>query len=121
MKKSDPHKTKNDNFMDAFKNALKGIEYTIKTQKNIRIQLVIAIIVILFAKMYGLNKLGFLYLTFAIFSVIFAEMINTAIEATVDLYVKEYNPIAKIAKDVAAGAVLIASINAVIVACLLFL
>ena len=115
------NKIKNDNFEEALKNAFNGILHTIKTQKNIKIQLVIAIIVIVFSIFYGLDRLGYLFLTFAIFFVIFAEIINTAIEATVDLYTKEYNTQAKIAKDVAAGAVVIASINAVIVALLLFI
>mgnify|MGYP002771714295 FL=1 len=64
---------------------------------------------------YGLETTEFLCLVFAVFLVIFAEMINTAIETVVDLFVDVYHPKAKIAKDVAAGAVVLAACNALIV------
>lgn len=121
MKKDEIHKLKNDNFIDAMANALSGIWCAIKTQRNIRIQLIIAITVIIYAIYSKLDRIGFLYLIFAISFVIFAELINTAIEATVDLYTKEYNKQAQIAKDIAAGAVLITSINALVVACFIFI
>ena len=73
-------------------------------------------IVLILSLFYDFSTTEFLSLTFAIFFVIFAEMINTAIETLVDLYTDVYHPKAKIAKDVAAGAVLFASVNSVIVA-----
>ena len=69
---------------------------------------------------YGLDTTQFLCLVFALFFVLFAEMVNTAIETVVDLYVDVYHPKAKIAKDVAAGGVVITTINAIIVAYFLF-
>lgn len=113
--KKDDHKMKNDNFLEACHNAVNGIIYAATTQRNIRIQLVLAVIVMLLSLAYGLETTEFLCLVFAIFLVIFAEMINTAIETVVDLFVDVYHPKAKIAKDVAAGAVVLAACNALIV------
>ena len=113
--KKDDHKMKNDNFLEACHNAVNGIIYAATTQRNIRIQLVLAVIVMLLSLAYGLETTEFLCLVFAVFLVIFAEMINTAIETVVDLFVDVYHPKAKIAKDVAAGAVVLAACNALIV------
>lgn len=62
-----------------------------------------------------------MFLTFAIMLVFITEVVNTAIEETVNLVTKEFSPIAKIAKDVAAGAVVLSAINAVIIAILIFI
>lgn len=113
--KKDDHKMKNDNFLEACHNAVNGIIYAATTQRNIRIQLVLAVIVMLLSLAYGLETTEFLCLVFAVFLVIFAEMINTAIETVVDLFVDVYHPKAKIAKDVAAGAVVLAACNALMV------
>ena len=118
--KKDDHKLKNDNFIEACNNAVNGIIYAATTQRNIRIQLVLAVIIMMLSLFYGLNTTEFLCLVFAVFMVIFAEMINTAIETVVDLFVDVYHPKAKIAKDVAAGGVVITAINAIIVAYFLF-
>ena len=64
---------------------------------------------------FNLSKLEFICLIFAFVLIIFAEMVNTAIETVVDLYTDLYHPKAKIAKDVAAGAVVIAALNALII------
>ena len=109
--KKDDHKLKNDNFIEACNNAVNGIIYAATTQRNIRIQLVLAVIIMMLSLFYGLNTTEFLCLVFAVFMVIFAEMINTAIETVVDLFVDVYHPKAKIAKDVAAGAVVLAAIS----------
>ena len=117
--KKDDHKLKNDNFIEACNNAVNGIIYAATTQRNIRIQLVLAVIMML-SLFYGLNTTEFLCLVFAVFMVIFAEMINTAIETVVDLFVDVYHPKAKIAKDVAAGAVVLAACNALVVGYFIF-
>ena len=70
---------------------------------------------------FDLTNFELLALFFAIVFVVFAEMINTAIEATVDILTEEYHPKAKIAKNVAAGAVLIAVFNSIIVGAIVFL
>lgn len=118
--KKDDHKLKNDNFIEACNNAVNGIIYAATTQRNIKIQLVLAVIVMVLCLFYGLETTEFLCLTFAVFLVIFAELINTAIETVVDLFVDVYHPKAKIAKDVAAGAVVLAACNALVVGYFIF-
>lgn len=118
--KKDEHKLKNDNFIEAWYNAINGIVYTATTQRNFRIQLVLAVIVLALSLFYGLDTTEFLCLVFALFFVIFAEMVNTAIETVVDLFVDVYHPKAKIAKDVAAGAVVLSACNALIVGYFIF-
>ena len=111
---------KKGNFIDAWKNAFRGIFYATTTQRNIKIQLVIAVIVLFISLLFNLSRAEFLCLMFTIVLIIFAEMFNTAVETVVDLYTDLYHPKAKIAKDVAAGGVVIAAINALIVAYFLF-
>ena len=118
--KKDDHKMKNDNFFEAWGNATNGLIYSATTQRNIRIQLVLAVIVMVLSLFYGLNTAEFLCLLFAVFMVIFAELINTAIETVVDLFVDVYHPKAKISKDVAAGAVVLAACNALVVGYFIF-
>lgn len=118
--KKDDHKMKNDNFFEAWGNATNGIIYSATTQRNIRIQLVLAVIVMVLSLFYGLDTAEFLCLLFAVFMVIFAELINTAIETVVDLFVDVYHPKAKISKDVAAGAVVLAACNALVVGYFIF-
>lgn len=119
--KNDEQKLSNSNFIDSFKNAIEGLIYAITTQSNIKKQLVIAVVVMILSLFYNFTTTEFLCLTFSVVFVIFAEMINTAIETVVDLYTDLYHPKAKIAKDVGAGSVLLMSINSVIVAYFLFL
>ena len=120
MKKEKKQKMKNSNFLDACQNALEGIICAITTQSNIKKQLIIAVAVMLISLFFDLTRAEFLCLMFTVVLVIIAEMINTAIETVVDLYTDLYHPKAKIAKDVGAGAVVIAAINAIIVAYFLF-
>ena len=110
----------NANFIQACTNALNGIVYCATTQTNIRKQLLLGTIVMILSLFYNFTTAEFLCLTFAVFFVIFSEMINTAIETMVDMVVDVYHPKAKIAKDIGAGAVVLAAINAVIVAYFLF-
>lgn len=112
--------TKNKNFADAWKNAINGIIYATTTQGNIKKQLVIAVIVVIISLFFDLSRAEFLCFLFTIILILFAEMVNTAIETVVDLYTDLYHPKAKIAKDVAAGGVVITTINAIIVAYFLF-
>ena len=120
QEESKKNKTSNSNFLDAWKNAIDGIIYATTTQRNIKIQLVLAVIVVIVSLFFDLNRAEFLCFLFTIILILFAEMVNTAIETVVDLYVDVYHPKAKIAKDVAAGGVVITAINAIIVAYFLF-
>lgn len=113
-------KLKNNSFIEAWENAFNGIIYAVTTQGNIKKQLVIAVVVMIISLFFNLTRAEFLCLMFTIILIIIAEMINTAIETVVDLYTDLYHPKAKIAKDVGAGAVVIAAINALIVAYFLF-
>ena len=116
----DKHKLHNDNFLDALKNAVMGLAYTVKTQLNIKRQLGIAVFVIAMSLIFKIPKIEFMFLIFSIALVIFAETVNTAIETIVDMYTEKYNEKARIAKDVGAGAVLVCSINSVIIAIIVF-
>ena len=110
----------NHKILDPWKNAFNGIIYATTTQSNIKKQLIIAVIVVIISLFFNLNRAEFLCFLFTIVLIIFAEMVNTAIETVVDLYIDVYHPKAKIAKDVAAGGVVITTINALIVAYFLF-
>ena len=118
--KKNKNKTSNNNSLDAWKNAINGIMYATTTQRNIKIQLVIAVFVVIVSLFFDLTRAEFLCFLFTIILILFAEMCNTAIETVVDLYVDVYHPKAKIAKDVAAGGVVITAINALIVGYFLF-
>lgn len=119
--KDNKEKLNNSNFIDACHNAVNGLIYATTTQANIKKQLVIGVAVLVLSLFYKLETTQFLCLTFAIFLVLFAEMVNTAIETVVDLYTDKYHPKAKIAKDVGAGSVLLMAVNSVIVAYFIFL
>lgn len=92
----------------------------VRTQSNMRIHILVALGVLAGAILLGASRveLGILLLTIA--AVMVAEMINTAIESTVDLVTREYHPMARVAKHVAAGAVLLAAVAAVFVGYLIF-
>ena len=104
----------------SFNFAVEGIIHTLKNENNMKIHFLMAIIVLTLSLFLDFNRIEFLILFFTISLVIISEMINTAIENIIDLITDKYHPLAKIAKDVSAGAVLISSINAIIVAYLLF-
>lgn len=102
-----------------FAYAIKGIIHTVKAERNMRIHLAVTILVLIYSFLAKVNKHDFIMIIFAVFLVLVTEMINTAIEAAVDICTEEFHPLAKIAKDVAAGAVLLAAINAVIIGLLI--
>ena len=107
-------------FLESLKYALEGIAYCINTQRNMRIHSVFAVLVLLAGIIIRISKLEFIIIIMVISLVFICEVFNTAIEKAVDTSTQEYHPIAKISKDVAAGAVLVSSINAIIIGCLIF-
>lgn len=109
-----------NNRIKSFKFAIMGIIYCIKTQRNMQIHTLAAFLVLSIAYMAGINSTDLIALCITITLVLLAEMINTAVETTVDLYTKDYHPLAKIAKDVAAGGVLLTAVNAIIVGFVIF-
>ncbi|MGE5633215.1 MAG: diacylglycerol kinase family protein [Caulobacteraceae bacterium] len=108
------------NLMDSFRYALEGIAYAVKTQRNIRIHLVAATIVLICSMALRVTRIELILLLISISMVIICELLNTAIERAVDTATLEYHPIAKVAKDVAAGAVLVSAINSVLIGVLIF-
>ena len=106
--------------LESFNYAFEGIIHVLRTQRNMRIHFAIATIVLILAFAYGVTKFELMALMLAIAFVLIAEMVNTAVEATIDLTTTSFDPLAKLAKDIAAGAVLIAAMTAIIVGYLVF-
>ena len=106
--------------LESFNYAFEGIIHVLRTQRNMRIHFVVAAVVLVAALATGVSRLELIALLLAIAFVMIAEMINTAIEGAVDVSTTSFDPNAKLAKDIAAGAVLIATINAVAVGYLVF-
>lgn len=111
---------RNRNLLESFNRAFEGIIYVFRAQRNMKLHFLAAFFILLISLWIPLTKVEVLVLFFAIALVLLAEMFNTAIEVGIDLVTKEYHPLAAIAKNVAAGAVLIAAINAVVVGYLIF-
>lgn len=102
-------------FWDSFKHAGAGLLYAVQTQRNFRVHLVAMLLVIGVGIWVGLSYQAWAILMLTIGTVLVAEMLNTALEALVDLASPEYHPLAKNVKDLAAGSVLLWAIVAVIV------
>jgi len=109
------------NLLISFKNAFSGISYVLKTSRNFKIQLIFAVTSLMIGFLLQISKSNYVILIATIMSVLILEILNTSIESIVDLVVKkEFNSLAKISKDTSAGAVLLASINSVIIAVYIF-
>lgn len=111
---------KNKNFGSALKNSLSGIKYTLINGRNFKIQLVFAIVTICAGIFFKISIIEWISIIILIFLVLFAEMMNTAIETIVDMITTNYDEKAKEAKDVAAGAVTLCAICSVIVGLIIF-
>ncbi|MEX2212066.1 MAG: diacylglycerol kinase [Gaiellaceae bacterium] len=106
--------------LESFNFAFEGIIHVLRTQRNMRIHFAIAVLVLVVALVSGVDKMELIALLLAIAFVLIAEMLNTAVEAAVDVATTSFDPMAKLAKDIAAGAVLIATGVAVAVGYLVF-
>jgi diacylglycerol kinase len=104
----------------SFGYAFAGLTYCFRTQRNFRIHLAIGALAMLAAWLLGLSWVEWAVLAVTMSLVLTAEMMNTMIESLVDLVTPEYHPLAKIAKDVAAGVVLLTAIGAVVVGLIIF-
>jgi diacylglycerol kinase len=111
---------KNKHFWDNFLNAVSGILVAVKNERHMKFHVFATCLVISLSIYYRISKLESIAVILTISAVITAEMINTAVEAVVDLATEEYNEKAKIAKDVAAGAVLVCAVFSVIIGFLVF-
>lgn len=105
----------------SFGYAYEGFIHTLCRQQNMRIHFLIAFLVLIFALLLHVSRIEFIVLVTAIFLVLFAEMINTVIEVTLDFVTTEHREEIKIAKDVAAGAVLLTVLFSVVVGIVIFL
>jgi diacylglycerol kinase (ATP) len=106
--------------LESFNFAFEGVIHVLRTQRNMRIHFLIAAGVLVAALAFDVTKLELIALLIAICFVLVAEMINTAVEAAVDVASTTFDPMAKLAKDIAAGAVLISAVNAIAVGYLVF-
>lgn len=107
-------------WLKSFRFALAGIITTLKTQRNMRFHIFAAVAVLGFSVFAGLTRTEWALVVFAIGLVMSAELMNTAVEAAVNLFTHEYHPLAKLAKDAAAGAVLVAALVSVVIGWLVF-
>jgi len=114
------YKTSN-NVLKSFKYAFSGISYVLKTSRNFKIQLIFAVSTLIIGFLLQISQSNYVILIATILSVLILEILNTSIESIVDLVMKkEFSSLAKISKDTSAGAVLLASINSVIIAVYIF-
>jgi diacylglycerol kinase (ATP) len=110
------------NLLLSFKYASQGVSYAFQTQRNFRIHLIIGAIALSLSLYFHLSAVTCSIISLTIALVLVLELLNTALEAVVDLTVgREFHQLAKIAKDCAAGAVLIAAIAALLIASVLLL
>ncbi len=114
-------KYKRQNFANTFKNARKGMRLTIKSERNIRVHFFVAALVLITAYCLHFSIIQFCILILTISSVISAEMFNSAIEFALDAtFHNKYSRMVGMAKDIAAGAVMVVTISAVMIGVLLF-
>jgi diacylglycerol kinase (ATP) len=119
-RRSAPAPGRAPSLIDSFNYAFEGIIHVLRTQRNLRIHFVAAVLVFGGAIAVGVTRLQLIALVLAIAFVLVAEMLNTAIEGVIDVSTTSFDPNAKLAKDIAAGAVLIASITALAIGFLVF-
>lgn len=108
-------KKSQQNVAQSFNHAYRGVVYAVRTQRNMRFHVTASLVVLVVSVLAGVTKLELAALVLAIMIVFIAEMFNTAMEFAVDLVTSEYHMLAKLAKDVSAGAVLVSSIGALLV------
>ncbi|MCM0582334.1 diacylglycerol kinase family protein [Weissella diestrammenae] len=112
---------KNSHFLQSFGHAIEGIGQLLVRERNMRFHIFAALVIIYVGLSLHVNRQDWLWLAMAIFAVVMSEFVNTMIETMVDLIVGEtYHPLAKTAKDVAAGAVVFAVLFAIAVGGIVF-
>lgn len=120
MEKTECKKLDKKKLRNSFKYALQGIKSAWKTEQNLKIHFILVIIVMLLGKLLDLSFVEWAICLMLFGMVITAELLNTAIEVTVDIAMPEKNEKAKLAKDISAGAVLVSAIIAILVGILIF-
>ncbi len=104
----------------SFKCAIKGIIYTLKNERHMRFHTVACVFVFILSLFFNFNAEKYILLSLTVAMVMAAEMINSSLENIIDIFVKDYDVNAKIAKDIAAGSVLVVAGFSVIIAIILF-
>lgn len=107
-------------FLNSLSYAMAGIVTAVKVERNFQFHLIFAVVVICSSFYFSISKVEWIFILFAIGGMLALELVNSAIERVVDLVTFEYHPLAKLAKDFAAGAVLIYAIVAVAIGLLIF-
>ena len=107
-------------FTKSFKYAFEGLKYAFKYEQNIIVHTLATIVVVILGIVLNISAIEWLILFLIIGLVIATELINTSIEATIDLIIKEKHPLAKVAKDTAAAAVMVFAIVAVLIGLIIF-
>lgn len=105
----------------SFSYAAQGIRYVLKTQPNMRIHVTIGSLAVIAGFFFHITVPEWLAMVIVIGFVMILEVVNTAVETLVDLYTDEFNQLAKISKDTAAGAVMLMAIVSVVVGLIIFL
>lgn len=108
-------------FSESVGHAIDGINYTVSRERNFKIEIGIALIVSVMGFVLKVSSMEWAILVLTIAMVLALEMVNTAIERCVDLVTKDYRELAKVAKDVSAGAVLVMSLFSVVIGIVVFL
>lgn len=106
---------RNKNLVESFHKALVGFILSLKEQRNVQLIMAIAVVVSVLSLFLRLSIVEYMILSVTVTLVIVAELLNSAIEYTVDLVTEEFHPLARAAKDIAATAVMLASLNAIII------
>lgn len=114
-------KNRNNPFFDSFGYAFEGILTGIRQERNMRIHCTAIILVTAAGTLFGIKPVEWCICLLLFALVAGLELVNTAVEAVVDLVTEEKKPLAKIAKDTAAGAVLFAAVISVFIGCIIFL
>ena len=112
---------KSKNMRESFRCAFSGLLDAWRSERNMQIHTIVAVLSIGAGLWLGLARLEWLFLFSAIFLVTTMEMLNTALERVVDLFTRDYHPLARLAKNAAAGAALLAAFYALTVALFIFL
>lgn len=114
-------KFKQQGFSNTFRNARKGMRIVLRSEVNIRVHCCIALVVVALAFLLGFSITKMCILLLTITMVIVTEMVNSAVEFSLDaVFHNKYSKLVGMAKDIAAGAVMFASVTAIIIGVLLF-
>ncbi len=103
------------------KHALDGIAHAVRTQPNFKVHIVISVFVIVLSIWLKISQIEWIIIGLTIAAGLVIELLNTAVESVVDLITKRFHPLAKVAKDTAAGAMLVFAIASIFIGCQIFL